>query len=94
MAQNVADLYRERVHTREVERFRVAHRNILSTHWNEFNLYVDKRVIKPLHQLLETFQGPTRLITKRQDKHIDFSASTQKAEKNKDPTKDKMVCKW
>ena len=36
MAQNVADLYRERVHTREVERFRVAHQNILAKHWNEF----------------------------------------------------------
>ena len=36
VAQNVADLYRERVHTREVERFRVAHQNILATHWNEF----------------------------------------------------------
>ena len=28
---------------------------------------------------------------KRQDKHIDFSASTQRAEKNKDPSKNKMV---
>jgi hypothetical protein len=36
VAQNVADLYRERVHTREVERFRSAHKNILATHWNEF----------------------------------------------------------
>ena len=30
---------------------------------------------------------------KRQDKHIDFSASTQRAEKNKDPSKNKMVRK-
>ena len=49
-------------------------------------------MIRPLQQLLETFQGPTRLITKRQDKHIDFSASAQRAEKNRDPNKDKMVC--
>ena len=55
------------------------------------NAYVDKRVIKPLQQLLETFQGPTRLITKRQDKHLDFSACAQRAEKNKDPTKNKSV---
>ena len=52
---------------------------------------MDKRVIKPLQQLLETFQGPTRLITKRQDKHLDFSAFAQRAEKNKDPTKNKSV---
>ena len=52
---------------------------------------MDKRVIKPLQQLLETFQGPTRLITKRQDKHLDFSACAQRAEKNKDPTKNKSV---
>ena len=55
------------------------------------NFHVDKRVIKPLQTLLESFQGPTRLIMKRQDKHIDFSASTQRAEKNKDPSKNKMV---
>ena len=52
---------------------------------------MEKRVIKPLQQMLETFKGPTRLITKRQDKHIDFSASLQRAEKNKDPTKTKQV---
>ena len=40
VAQNVADLYKERVHTREVERFRTAHKNILSTHWNEFVSYI------------------------------------------------------
>ena len=55
------------------------------------NFHVDKRVIKPLQTLLESFQGPTRLIMKRQDKHIDFSASTQRAEKNKDPSKNRMV---
>ena len=55
------------------------------------NFHVDKRVIKPLQTLLESFQGPTRLIMKRQDKHIDFSACTQRAEKNKDPSKNKMV---
>ena len=56
------------------------------------NSYIEKRVIRPLQQLLETFQGPTRLITKRQDKHIDFSATAQRMEKNRDPTKTKMVC--
>ena len=55
------------------------------------NSYIEKRVIRPLQQLLETFHGPNRLITKRQDKHIDFSASAQRAEKNRDPTKTKSV---
>jgi hypothetical protein len=55
------------------------------------NIHIEKRVLKPLQRLLETFHGPTRLIQKRQDKHIDFSACTQRSEKNKDPSKIKMV---
>jgi hypothetical protein len=36
IAENVADLYKEKVHAREVERFRAAHRNIISTYWNQY----------------------------------------------------------
>ncbi len=52
---------------------------------------LESRVLAPLHKLQLTFQGPTRLIQKRQDKHLDYSASMQKAEKNKDPAKAKAV---
>ena len=47
--------------------------------------------MKPLQSLIETFNGPSRLIQKRQDKYLDYSASQQKAEKNKDPSKSKNV---
>lgn len=36
IAENVADLYKDKVHIREVERFRSAHRNIISTYWNQY----------------------------------------------------------
>ena len=36
IAENVADLYKDKVHAREVERFRAAHRNIISTYWNQY----------------------------------------------------------
>ena len=42
IAENVADLYKDKVHAREVERFRAAHRNIISTYWNQ---YVSKAVV-------------------------------------------------
>ncbi len=48
-------------------------------------------MVKPLQLLLSTFHGPVRLIQKRQDKHLDYSASMQKAEKNRDPAKAKAV---
>ncbi len=54
------------------------------------NVMLESRVTKPLQQLLETFQGPIRLIQKRQDKHLDYSASMQKSERNRDPTKAKQ----
>ena len=36
IAENVADLYKDKVHIREVERFRSAQRNIISTYWNQY----------------------------------------------------------
>eukprot|EP00094_Tigriopus_californicus_P005635 TCALIF_05432-PA protein Name:"Similar to DNMBP Dynamin-binding protein (Homo sapiens)" AED:0.05 eAED:0.05 QI:0/0.53/0.43/1/0.8/0.87/16/1294/2068 len=91
VAENVADLYKERVSTREVERFRSAQRNIISTYWNQYNLLLETRVMKPLQSLLDSFQGPFKLIQKRQDKHLDYTASLQKYEKNKDPLRSKPM---
>ena len=50
-----------------------------------------KRVVNPLRGLSEMFQGPSRLVQKRNDKQLDFSAIQQKAEKNRDPSKSKAV---
>ena len=55
------------------------------------NQMLQTRVIRPLQGLLDCFHGPTRLIQKRQDKHLDYSASLQKKEKNKDPSKSKVA---
>ena len=58
VAQNVADLYKERVHTREVERFRAAHKIILSTHWNEFVSTVNTVLMAAATINFEYFYGP------------------------------------
>ena len=55
------------------------------------NTMLEFRVTKPLQSLLATCQGPSKLITKRQDKHLDYSTSRQKYEKNKDPMRAKPV---
>jgi hypothetical protein len=47
--------------------------------------------VKPLQQLLDAFHSPGRLIQKRTDKLLDYSASSQKAEKNKDTSKNRIV---
>ena len=40
IAENVADLYKEKqLQIREVERFRMAHRHVISTFWNQFVRY-------------------------------------------------------
>jgi hypothetical protein len=48
-------------------------------------------VVKPLQQLLDAFHSPGRLIQKRTDKLLDYSASSQKAEKNKETSKNRIV---
>jgi len=52
---------------------------------------LESRVVRPLQRLLDTFHGPNRLVQKRGDKHLDYSASMQKAERNRDPGKAKTV---
>ena len=36
IAETVVELYKDRVHMREVDRFRNAHKKVISTIWNEF----------------------------------------------------------
>ena len=43
IAQNVADLYTARTHAREVERYKAAHKKIISTYWNEFVSLITKQ---------------------------------------------------
>lgn len=47
IAENVADLYKDKVHTREVERFRAAHRNIISTYWNQYVSAAERQELCP-----------------------------------------------
>ena len=55
------------------------------------SVFLEDRVVKPLQQLLDAFHSPGRLIQKRTDKLLDYSASSQKAEKNKDTSKNRIV---
>ena len=55
------------------------------------NTKMDPRVVRPLSLLIDAFQGPTRLIQKRHDKQLDLQASQQRAEKNRDPNKTRLV---
>merc|ERR1719422_2754301 len=48
IAENVADLYKEKQsQLREVERFRAAHRHIVSTFWNQYSEFLELRVLRP-----------------------------------------------
>eukprot|EP00092_Neocalanus_flemingeri_P059232 GFUD01070744.1.p1 GENE.GFUD01070744.1~~GFUD01070744.1.p1 ORF type:complete len:905 (+),score=202.84 GFUD01070744.1:37-2751(+) len=92
IAENVADLYKEKqLQMREVERFRMAHRHVISTFWNQFSVFLEERVVKPLQQLLDAFHSPGRLIQKRTDKLLDYSSASQKAEKNKETSKNRIL---
>lgn len=48
----------------------------------------DSLVTNPLMKLLVLFQGPSKLIEKRQDKRLDYDSAQIKYEKNKE---DKIV---
>ena len=54
IAQNVADLYTAKAHAREVERFKAAHKKIISTYWNEFvscDIFVYDCIVKNIFEM-------------------------------------------
>ena len=48
---------------------------------------VEDRVLRPLQQLVDIFQGPVRLCQKRSDKLMDYTAASQKLKQNKETSK-------
>ena len=78
-------------HSREKNLINCLDRDLEAIFASFQNQMLQTRVIRPLQGLLDCFHGPTRLIQKRQDKHLDYSASLQKKEKNKDPSKSKVA---
>eukprot|EP00095_Tigriopus_kingsejongensis_P009498 maker-scaffold1595_size34508-snap-gene-0.8 protein:Tk09498 transcript:maker-scaffold1595_size34508-snap-gene-0.8-mRNA-1 annotation:"dynamin-binding protein" len=81
--------FREQLHDVAVSQFNVAE-NVADL-YKERNGMLDSRVIKPLQCLLDKFLGPLKLIQKRQDKHLDYTATLQKYEKNRDPMRSKPM---
>lgn len=53
--------------------------------------WVQMQVLSPLNSLLNLFQGPQRLIQKRNDKCLDYDRWSNKIDKIKDRDKLKAV---
>ena len=44
---------------------------------------VEEKVLRPLQQLVDIFQGPVRLCQKRSDKLMDYTVASQKLKQNR-----------
>lgn len=92
VAEDIANFYQQRNIQQEIEKLRTTHFIIVTQYWEDFKVSMEKHVINPLNELLQMFAGPRNLIQKRYDKLLDYEACTNRLERNKDVTKQKMLC--
>lgn len=85
--QNVSDFYREASTCSEVSTFLRIQKKIGETVLTRFMDSVQTEVLSPLNTLLNLFQGPQRLIQKRNDKCLDYDHKSNKIDKIKDREK-------
>lgn len=84
LGEVLAMFYMERTKDQDVDEFRTTQRLIMSQYWAEFKNVVERRVTCPIMSLLELFEGPCKLIEKRNDKLLDYDTCLAKADKNKE----------
>ncbi|XP_023212162.1 dynamin-binding protein-like, partial [Centruroides sculpturatus] len=92
VAEDIANFYQQRNAQQEIEKLRTTHFIIVTQYWEDFKISMERHVINPLNELLQTFNGPRNLIQKRYDKLLDYEACTNRLERNKDVTKQKTLC--
>ncbi|GAB6028758.1 hypothetical protein CHUAL_004575 [Chamberlinius hualienensis] len=91
LAELISDFYDSERSQKVIDGFRTVQRVIAANYWPDFKRQIEKRVIEPLIQLLNMFEGPTNLIEKRNDKLLDYDRASQRLEKNKDSTCNKTL---
>ncbi|XP_078366924.1 dynamin-binding protein-like isoform X2 [Oculina patagonica] len=85
--QNVSDFYQEAATCSEVSTYQRIQKRIGETILCRFMDSVQVQVLSPLNSLLNLFQGPQRLIQKRNDKCLDYDRWSNKIDKIKDRDK-------
>lgn len=91
VSEDLVQFYHERQVLPEVERYRAAQHTVCSQHWQHFSTAVERDVASVLKQLLQLFVGPSKLISKRQHKLLDYAASQSRLDKNRDCTRHKAL---
>ncbi|CAN8004345.1 unnamed protein product [Ixodes hexagonus] len=91
LSEDLVLFYRDRSSVPEVDRYRSVQHAICAQHWQEFATSVERDVESVLKQLLQMFAGPSKLITKRQHKLLDYAACKGRVDRNRDVTKHKAL---
>uniref|UniRef100_S4R7V9 Dynamin-binding protein n=1 Tax=Petromyzon marinus TaxID=7757 RepID=S4R7V9_PETMA len=68
----------------DADRYQHTCRHIATESFPQFKDRVDRLVISPLSALLASFAGPHKLVQKRYDKLLDYSARREASERNRD----------
>lgn len=91
LSEDLVRFYHDRAGLPEVERYRAVQHAVCSQHWQQFASSVERDVEGVLKQLLQLFVGPSKLISKRQHKLLDYAASKGRLERNRDFTRHKAL---
>lgn len=82
-AESIRQFYDEEVAPEEVLKYYTVVSIIAEQYSNETVTFIQDHVTEPLSQLVQLFQGPFRLIQKRNDKCLDYDRAKNKAAKAK-----------
>ncbi|KAH9374618.1 hypothetical protein HPB48_014666 [Haemaphysalis longicornis] len=91
VSEDLVRFYHDRAGLPEVECYRAVQHTICAQHWHQFASSVQRDVEGVLQQLLQLFVGPSKLISKRQHKLLDYAASKGRLERNRDFTRHKAL---
>ncbi|KAG8238202.1 hypothetical protein J437_LFUL018085, partial [Ladona fulva] len=67
-----------------VSEFHATQNTIMTKYLVEFKTVIESRVLKPLNILIDLFEGPDKLIQKRNDKLLDYNKALARPDKAKE----------
>ncbi|XP_076037755.1 uncharacterized protein LOC143023129 isoform X2 [Oratosquilla oratoria] len=90
-AEGVAMIYLKDARSPEIESIRNATKETCGRILGQFERIMLTTVIAPLKHLVQYFKAPERLIQKRHDKLLDYDNAQYKLDKNRDPTRTRIL---
>ena len=83
LSELISNYYDDKRNQLEVDQFRQVHHKIVTDYFSEFKMTLDQQIVEVLKKLVMKFDGPMKLIQKRNDKLLDYDSCLNKMDQFK-----------